>query len=133
MDTEEIMATLYAKANDGTGSDRLNKMFDKTIEFSLRDGENKTNLKTAFVTLYEEWATANNAWEDAQTSTIQALRLKYPDMSAIEQLQDEYMTWYDEHADTSVDEIDAAFEDMMSILKPADLKTIEAEFNQVEA
>lgn len=129
MDTEEIMATLYARANDGTGSERLNKMFDKTIDFSLRAGEYKTNIKTAFITLYEEWLQASTAWDAAQTDTIQALKAKYPDMSAMEQLQDEYMTWYDEHAESNMDEIDADFGDMMSIFAPVDMRTIEAEFS----
>lgn len=106
----------------------LRQLLMTEYPYDFGDGSDRTyTLQEVFFRLYDEWVEASEKWAKLQSDKKEELRKAYPGTDAANNAlyNDKYYEWYEDVAESHLNQINEKMSKVISVFTPNDMKILE--------
>lgn len=106
----------------------LRQLLMTEYPYDFGDGSDRTyTLQEVFFRLYDDWVEASEKWAKLQSDKKEELRKAYPGTDAASNAlyNDKYYEWYEDVAESHLNQINEKMSKVISVFTPNDMKILE--------
>lgn len=106
----------------------LRQLLMTEYPYDFGDGSDRTyTLQEVFFRLYDDWVAASEEWAKLQSDKKEELRKAYPGTDAASNTlyNDKYYEWYEDVAESYLNQINEKMSKVISVFTPNDMKILE--------